>query len=183
MLAALGDVRGGLVGPDHGGVPQPALQGVLEPGGDQSVVQADQAGRDEPGRNRGAEQGRHQVRGPLDPDHVASREQGGRRHHVRAVTRRPATDLRRWRRGAGVPAPGADPAHQLVLAHAQRHRLDVEHLHRPCHLTTGAVQATTAPDAPGRLHPLDPVRVRDPLQAPATTSLLTTRLTSAGPAR
>ena len=167
----VGQRGGGLVGTQHVRRFQRVLQGLFEPGGLQGVVQADQAPRDEPRRHRCPQQGAHQVRGPLDPDHVRGGQQRRGSHRIRPVACGPPAHPGRGWRGRDMPAP-ARPAHHQVLRHPQRDRRDAGDLHAGGDLPRRTGQVTPAARARLWLQHPGLIRDRDSLQARSRVTLL-----------
>jgi len=96
-----------------------ALYGLFESGGQERRIQADQAGRDESRRHLRSKQGAHQVRGPLNPDHVGARPAASRQppHSARSTSASAARPARSWHArtrtpgaSSATPSPSAPPA-------------------------------------------------------------------------
>ncbi len=111
--------------------PQRGFHCLIESGRGQPLGEALHGPGDEPGRHRGIEQRRHQVRGTFD-GHIALAGQQDRRN----VDVRPVGDVSgspsRWRRGSGLPAAAAPPPRKQIVHPFHHDRRQVPHL-RPAH--------------------------------------------------
>jgi len=144
------------------------------------VGQPGQAGGDEPGRDRAAQQVRQQRRGAFHADMAQVGDLGDGGAEVRPVADR-AGHPGRWLRLGEVPGRAA-AAHQVELGDRQLDRRDVPPLHRGAPLIgCGFVQRLPARRALGRVDPFDLVDVVGGRQPRAFAPGLAAGFASLGP--
>jgi len=168
-------VGGGLIGAEHVLITQRGFHSVVKPGGTQALGEALKGAGDEPGRDRGAQQGRHQHRTPLDRDIALAGQQDRRGIGPRPVAHG-AHRPERWCGGGRVPAAAASPRQQVVHL-LQGDRQDVPHL-SPAHprIRRIAQLPATARTPTRRGQCLGPVRRERRREPRALAARLPTRL-------
>ena len=157
---------------------QRLLELSLEPG--QPGREPRQAGSDEPGGHRTAEQFREHLGGPLHTDMPAISDMRGERPDVRAITDRPGYPGRARCLG-DVPGRAAPP-HQIELDLLDLDRRDIPLLHRSEPLTHRAhPQVLATGRALRRLDRHDVIHLRGQLQARTRMPFLPTGFAILGP--
>jgi hypothetical protein len=96
---------------------------LIEPSRSQALGEAFQGAGNEPGRHRGAQQRRHQVRGPLGGHIALTGQQDRHSVDVRPVGHVPGRPQRR-RRGSDLPAAAAPPPVRVGMGRVSQKRLD-----------------------------------------------------------